>query len=337
MTKEVIAILKHIHQSPSSASKYSIAKLQTVCSFAGLRKLGTKKEIVERVQRYAQRKSSISDFLKEKVLQTIATHYNLALKSVTSMSRKELYDRFIAYREKIPYKDKERCKTYLVNLQDNIVSKEEPIQNTEPYKQYMEEECGTEPVAFGSILLHSTKALSDGNCFFDSVKTCMNVVEDVQTFRKNIAAQFTLEEFMQLSQGWVALGLISEFLTEPDKIHTFEELKEAIQSLQGDKRKTCYSLLRKHQKQLQAKLAKDGTWAEEWMTAFVSKALQVNIIVYENAAKQFQMFRERMSMKPYIFLYNFSETHFEPMKDNDENYLFSEETVREGLVKHKLS
>lgn len=332
-------LLKSIKSTPETARKTSLVKLQEICMHVGLRKLGSKSDVVERVIRYAMRKSNISDFLREKVYERISSHYDILLTDVQAMSMSEIRNRFYAYRDKKTYTGKDRCKEHLEAIQQEIQNssiRPYALAEDREYKEYVDEGCGTEPVVFGSLLLHPTKAVSDGNCFFDSVKTCMNIAEDVQTFRKNLAEQFTLDEFLHLSQGWIALGLISDYVENPDTIHSPEDLKKAIQSLEENKRKKVLEVLRKEQKQCQAKIAKNGEWAEEWMTAFVSKVLQMNIIVFENAARQFQMFRERLPMKPFIFLYNFSQTHFTPMENNDGSRIFSEETIREGLHLHKL-
>ena len=117
MVKDVNTLLKALQHSPKTASKLTLNQLQAICIHVGLRKLGSKEEVMYRVIRYTTRKSTISDFLREKVYERIASHYLIPLEEVQTMDLNEIRNRFYAYRDKKPYANKDRCKEHLTTLQ----------------------------------------------------------------------------------------------------------------------------------------------------------------------------------------------------------------------------
>ena len=231
-----------------------------------------------------------------------------------------------------PPPDPKVCQALLDEMQEEASIYDEYDLDTDPnFKSYVAQRCGTEPVLFSDLLLHSVKAADDGNCFFDSIKTLLDISEDLKTFRRQLGSRFTLDDYYKINNGMEALSHVEYLLPTAEFIMSGEEVKAAIGMLDPEEKHEAQKIIDKQYREARKKLEKFKEWATDWMVGFVGRALNVNIVVYENRARRYQMFTELVHYRPYVFVYNFSQRHFEPMVANDGQKVFSEEQIEGGL------
>jgi len=219
-------------------------------------------------------------------------------------------------------KDKQ-CKKYLKDLD-----------NKKTRKMY-QRKCKSKVIDFENLTLVTTESVDDGNCFFDSVYRLLNKrysYRNMLKMRKEISKKFTIKEFLELYDGLFALEVISDYLPHPERVTNTSTLKSQIRGLSKDDKEEILITLEDKLEELQSSLKEDGEWAEEWMISFVSKALKINIVVYNDDANQFQMVRKINKRYPFILLYNYSERHFEPLIDTHSNKTFKYRDIKEGLI-----
>jgi len=217
----------------------------------------------------------------------------------------------------------DKCKSYLKELHNKKIRK------------MYEKKCKSNVVDFGNITLITRESVDDGNCFFDSVYRLLNKrysYRNMLKLRKDISKKFTMKEYLLVNDGLLALETISDYLPHPENIHDTTSLKRQVRGLNKDDKEEVLITLEDNLEDLQSSLKEDGEWAEEWMISFTSKILKVNIVIYNDDAQQFQMVRKINKRYPFILLYNYSETHFEPLVDTDNNKIFRYKDIKEGLI-----
>jgi len=360
-----MSLFSDILLNPGECTKLTIRELQEIFSDIGLRKGKVKQEYCDRLIRFLKDAPLYEDLSHDLLLEWISKTHKMSYSKLKNFTSKELYTLFHTphkrsrsrSRSPTPGKRRQRslsermrelaldkypskeelklrkeidCKKHLDNLQTIAEEPGRPtpvkLEAEQDFVEYTRKKCGTEPVLFDVIVLHSLSSTSDGNCFFDSLRTLLDNPESMKEFRGKLSNLFTLEDYCNINNGMQALSHLEGLIVNPDRIVSGEQLWNIVRGNKEMQNKLQADYL-KHK----SDIAKLKVWAEDWTVGFVSRAMQINILVYENRARQWQIFTPIMHYKPYIFLYNFSQRHFEPLVSNTNQKTFSEEQLTDGL------
>lgn len=209
------------------------------------------------------------------------------------------------------------------------------------------------PVLIGETNLYRLPARSDGNCFVDSVLTCLHAklstLENIESLRAHLASNFTIETYESLGGGLFSILYFREKITEyvtakflhecfnknisgelEVKINklleqTFSEtninayIESLVVELADELGEEAVDILRgihvMNYMECSSNIRTSGVWTESWMIPYIEQQLNINIyIVYNQTRKIVKLSdKTRDSGLVNILLINNNNVHFEPL------------------------
>ena len=211
---------------------------------------------------------------------------------------------------------KSDCKIWLARPTVDPITLDTIDPSSERYKE-LQELCGIPNLIFTDATFVLGKAANDGNCFFDSISQL--IVDDYSStsaveLRTSLADNFTFIDYVEVNGGMNALELVADYLPSPELVTSGKDIIDQIEDLDDDDKETVMDLLMPEWEAQKEELGKDRVWAEDWMIGFASKQLRRNIFIFNDAANQFYL---TIPFNPdwlNIFVYNFDQTHFVPLR-----------------------
>ena len=174
------------------------------------------------------------------------------------------------------------------------------------------------------------KSFGDGNCFFHSVLMLIhpehlppgfNVSdaspESGHRLREFLEESFTMKDYVEMLGGAYAqerLGITYPYTPGDELLNVVQLANKQEPKI----RRKMKAKIKKNYEQFKQEFAEYDTYADEGMVEFTARKLRINIIIYNTEIPdRFVSARTIIKNRSSIFLYNWGEDHFDPLRGDD--------------------